>query len=316
LTSNASAPATATIAAIPVIVPEHAMAVMRLEPLPRNLVDAAQREGRAGWLATLPATVSGVAEAWSLRMEAPFQPGGRTAWVAPVRDSAGAERVLKLAWLHPEALHEADGLAVWAGNGTVLLHAVGHFRETTALLLERCRPGTPLAALPQPEQDIVVAALLRRLWSAPVTGPFRPLQQMCDTWAEEFITRLATEPDVVDPGLAREGIALFRALPGSADRQVLLATDLHAGNVLAAQREPWLVIDPKPYLGDPAYDALQHLLNCAERLAADPSGLAGRMAGLLGLDALRLRRWLFARCVQQSPDRPSLADVARRLRID
>ncbi len=61
---------------------------------------------------------------------------------------------------------------------------------------------------------------------------------------------------------------------------MLLLTDLHAGNVLSAGREPWLVIDPKPYLGDPAYDPLQHLLNCPGRLQADPAGLADRMAGL------------------------------------
>jgi len=97
---------------------------------------------------------------------------------------------------------------------------------------------------------------------------------------------------------------------------VLLVTDLHAGNVLAARREPWLAIDPKPYIGDPAYDATQHLLNCAERLHADPAGLAVRMADLLEVDPVRLRRWLFARCVQESPGDPPLADVVRRLPLD
>jgi streptomycin 6-kinase len=86
--------------------------------------------------------------------------------------------------------------------------------------------------------------------------------------------------------------------------------------VLAARREPWLVIDPKPHVGDPAYDAIQHLLNCTERLHADPVGLAARMAGLLEVDPVRLRRWLFTRCVLQSPDEPALADLARRLPID
>jgi streptomycin 6-kinase len=38
-----------------------------------------------------------------------------------------------------------------------------------------------------------------------------------------------------------------------------LCTRLHVGNVLAAEREPWLVIDPKPYVGDPTYDVLQHV---------------------------------------------------------
>ncbi len=64
---------------------------------------------------------------------------------------------------------------------------------------------------------------------------------------------------------------------------MLLCTDLHAGNVLAAQRAPWLIIDPKPYIGDPAYDVLQHMLNCEDRLAADPAGLANRMADLAGV---------------------------------
>jgi len=286
-------------------------------PLPRDLVAAAEQDGRTGWLATLPATVARLARAWSLTVEPPFQPGGQTAWVAPARDRAGRDLVLKVAWVHPEALHEADGLRAWNGHGTVRLHAVEEMGDTIGLLLERCRPGTPLAELPERRQDVVVAGLLRQLWSAPVEGfGLRPLQALCDQWADEFQARVAAAPGLIDPGLAREGIALFRALPASADRRVPLATDLHAGNVLAAERQPWLVIDPKPYVGDPTYDPLQHLLNCEERLHADPSGLAGRMADLLGLDPVRLRRWLFARCVQESPDWPPLLGVARRISID
>jgi streptomycin 6-kinase len=103
------------------------------------------------------------------------------------------------------------------------------------------------------------------------------------------------------------------ALPAGADRAVLLCTDLHAGNVLAAQREPWLAIDPKPFVGDAAYDTVQHMLNCDERLATDPVGLARRMAGLLELEAERVTRWLFARCAQEALDDLSLREPARRL---
>ncbi len=117
-------------------------------PLPRNLVVAAEQQGRTAWLTTLPATVARLTRAWSLSVEVPFQPGGQTAWVAPARDRAGAEMVLKVAWAHPEALHEGEGLQLWAGHGAVRLHALEKSADTTALLLERCRPGTPLAALP------------------------------------------------------------------------------------------------------------------------------------------------------------------------
>lgn len=136
---------------------------------------------------------------------------------------------------------------------------------------------------------------------------------MCDQWAATAQAQHNAAPGRIDPGLAREGLGLLRALPATAGRQVLLCTDLHAGNILAARREPWLVIDPKPFLGDPAYDPVQHMLNCEDRLASDPSGLARRMAGLLGLDPERVTSWLLARCVQESADSPFAARVAARI---
>lgn len=211
-----------------------------------------------------------LADQWSLSIGAPFQPGGQTAWVAPVHDATGRTLVLKIGWPHREARDEARGLKAWAGHGAVQLHQADTFDDSVGLLLEQCLPGTPLAALPEEEQDVVIAGLLQRLWQAPLpTGHgFRALQTMCDHWADEFETKAAA--GAADRGLAREGLSLFRALPATAEREVLLCTDLHAENVLAARRESWLVIDPKPYVGDPTYDALQHLLNCQQRLHANP----------------------------------------------
>jgi streptomycin 6-kinase len=165
--------------------------------------------------------------------------------------------------------------------------------------------------MPPPEQDVVIAGLLRRLWRHPPAGhPFRPLHEMCDRWATEFAAKPA--PPDLDPGIARAGISLLRSLPRDSVDDVLLCTDLHSENVLAAQRESWLVIDPKPYLGDRAYDVVQHLLN-TDRLLDDPLALARRLAGLLDLDASRVRLWLFARCVQQSASWPELTEVATRI---
>lgn len=84
---------------------------------------------------------------------------------------------------------------------------------------------------------------------------------------------------------------------------MLLATDLHSGNVLSAEREPWLVIDPKPFTGYSAYDATQHLLNCEARLRADPLGTIRSVADLLEVDPERVRLWTFARAAAEPRDK-------------
>jgi len=289
-------------------------------PLPTYLAETASREeGLGDWIAGLPGIVAGLADRWSLSVGGPFQPGGQCSWTAPATGPNGAALVLKVGFRFPggEERDEAAGLRIWGGNGTVRLQAACESESTYALLLERCVPGTPLGqVLPEHEQDPVVAGLLHRLWAQPHAGyAFRPLTQMCQAWADTFEadSEAAGTADRIDPGLARAGIALFRELPATAGNQVLLCTDLHGDNILAARREPWLVIDPKPYVGDPAYDVLQHMLNCEDRLAANPAALADRMAGLAGVDATRVRQWLFARTVQESLGSPLMRQVARRL---
>jgi streptomycin 6-kinase len=282
-------------------------------PIPANLASAAD-DRRRDWLARLPATVADLARTWSLEVGPPYEPGGSTAWVAPATGEDHVPLVLKVGWRHLEAEHEAAALRVWNGHGAVRLVDVRAFKDTVALLLERCIPGTTLKQLPELQQDTVVAPLLKALWIRPPPGhPFRSLTEMCNGWANEFEAKLGRRGDRLDDGLIQEGMGLFRSLPTTAEREVLLATDLHADNVLAAQREPWLVVDPKPYVGDPTYDALQHMLNCEERLHTDPRALSARVAALLDLDPVRLELWLFARCVQESLDWPGLASVAHRL---
>ena len=186
--------------------------------------------------------------------------------------------------------------------------------DLDAMLLERCEPGTVLRTLEEPEQDLVIAQLLRRLWRPPsAPHPFRPLSAMTARWSDETLAQAGQWPD---PGLVAEGLRLFRELPQSAPAEVLLATDLHAGNVLRAQREPWLAIDPKPFVGDPAYDATQHLFNCDERLHVDPDGTIRRFAELLAVDQERVRLWMFARAAAEPRDdwkNGHLTELARAL---
>lgn len=287
--------------------------------IPPALSEAAARDAsRSRWLQDLPDRIRRAERAWELRLGDPYLPGGQTAWVAPAVDPAGDELVLKISWRHPESEHEADGLRHWDGDGAVrCIDDAKLTDDTSALLLERCVPGQDLGSAPEHEQDVVIAGLLRRLWSkAPAPGhPFQTLAHMCEMWAESTTRRLnqASAGLQADLGLVGTGLELMRELPASAEDGALLCTDLHAANVLSAEREPWLAIDPKPYVGDPAYDTTQHMLNCAERLATDPVGLAGRMAALTGCDSERVRLWLFARCAQESIRDPSMRHPARLL---
>jgi streptomycin 6-kinase len=271
--------------------------------MPQRLVESLTGDGhddRRAWAARLPRLVPDVAERWGLTLGSPFQPGGMCSWVAPVRTADDRHLVLKVGWSEDESAHELEGLLHWDGAGVVQVVRGEKADGTTYLLLERGADRHDLSREPPEVQDEVVAGLLRRLWVEPPVGhPFRPLAQMCDAWADEALAR--PQPFPFDPGITRAGVELFRTLPTEDTEQRLLLTDLHAENVLRAEREPWLAIDPKPYVGDPAYDPLQHLLNLPDLLRADPHGRVARMADLCGVDRERLQLWMFARCVVEWP---------------
>ena len=263
------------------------------------------------WIERLPIAVRELERRWSLTLGAPYEDAS-CAWVAPATLGDGSTAVLKLGMPHFEGKDEIPGLRFWNGDPTVRLLEADE--ELGAMLLERCDPGTSLRTLPEPERDLVITGLLRRLWRpAPESHSFRRLACLLEHWSKEAEGHAEKWPDA---GLVREGLRLFRELPRTATTSVMLATDLHAGNVLRSARESWLVIDPKPFVGDPAYDATQHLFNCATRLRSDPSGTIGRIADLLGVDRERVRLWTFARAAAEPrsdwSDNDSLA-LARAL---
>ena len=266
---------------------------------------------RVAWLRRLPDVVRELEQRWSLTLQPPFD-GEEVScsYVALAERGDGSPAVLKIGMPHFEGEHEIQGLHFWDGDPTVRLLMADD--ELNAILLERCEPGTRLNTLPESEQDEVIASLLRRIWRVPeARNKFRPLAELMRYWSEETLADREKWPDV---GLVREGLTLFAELSRLAPTDVLLATDLHAGNVLRAQREPWLVIDPKPFVGDQAYDATQHLFNCQPRLKANLRGVIGRFADLLGVDAERIRLWMFARAAAEPREHwenPDWAELAR-----
>jgi streptomycin 6-kinase len=268
---------------------------------------------RMAWLGKLPSIVETLEEKWGLELGAAFDgPEVSASFVAPVRRSNGTGAILKIGMPHFEAIGEIDGLRFWSGNPTVQLLEADD--DLNAMLLERCEPGASLRELALPEQDKIIAAMLRRLWRKPPNpNHFRPLSALTALWSQETESQRENWPD---EALVREGLRLFHDLPRSAPNEFLLATDLHAGNILRAQREPWLVIDPKPFFGDPAYDATQHLFNNLDELSARPFDRIHRLADLLDLDRTRLQQWTFARLASESRDNwddPAALQLARSL---
>lgn len=266
---------------------------------------------RAAWLDRLPELLRKLEHEWSLRLGAPFDDQEVScSYVAAVTRVDGAPAVLKIGMPHMEGHDEIQGLRFWCGDPTVRLLTSDD--DLGAMLLERCEPGTTLRELGEREQDRVISSLLRRLWRKPAEPhPFRPLSALTAYWSNETLAQAEHWPDT---GLVREGLRLFEELPRSAPSEVLLATDLHAGNVLRAEREPWLVIDPKPFVGDPAYDATQHLFNCISRLRSAPGRTIRSFTNLLGVDDTRVRLWVFARAAASPRDdwkNSALIELAR-----
>jgi streptomycin 6-kinase len=189
---------------------------------------------------------------------------------------------------HRESEHEAAALELWDGDGAVRL--LRHDAEAHALLLERCVPGTPLSAVGQDAALDVFVELLPRLWK-PAGEPFRPLADEAARWAE----CLPRQDWRFAPELLEAALEALRELPGTQGEQVLLHQDLHAGNVLAAEREPWLAIDPKPLVGERAF-GIAPIVRSRElgHSSRDVLHRFDRLTAELDLDRERARGWAIA----------------------
>jgi streptomycin 6-kinase len=252
----------------------------------------------ADWVVSLPSISRRVAGQWDLRPDgAPRH--GHCSLVLPVRTAAGAAAVLKIGFPDQQSEHEHLALRRWAGRGSVRLLSADP--PVRALLLERLRPAD-LSGLPEARAVEIVAGLYGRL-HVPALPSLRSLSVFVDRWNADLVNLPRKAP--IPRRLVEQATELGAALcAGSSIPERVLHTDLHYGNVLAGDREPWLVIDPKPVNGDPHYEIAPMLWNRWEEIAGDVrDGVRRRFWALVeaaGFDADRARAWVVVRMVHNA----------------
>lgn len=248
------------------------------------------------WLKSLPSIIERVTKQWSLELGKVYLENTTCSFVADCTLQNQNQAVLKIGLPHAEARDEIAGLILLNGDPTVQLLKC-HI-QFNAMLLERCMPGTSLKIEPEEFQDEIICNLLPKIWITKLNNSnFRMLATMVDQWNMETFDALHLFPD---PQLAKEGCQLKEELIKTTINNEFLATDLHAGNVLKSQRQPWLAIDLKPYIGDRNYDLTQHLMNCLKRLEHNPIEMIERLAYLASCDPFRLKQWMFARLASEN----------------
>ena len=257
---------------------------------------AAGRRSWDDWLAGAPRLSDDLIEQWRLGVDGPAM-SGQCAMVVPVRTDDDRSGVLKITWPHWEAETEHLALRAWQGNGAVELWRADPRRF--ALLLERARPDRDLHAIDVRAACEVVAGLYGRLHRSPLPQ-LRKLSELCLEWANR-LPPLAESNLVPRRFISQADRLLHDFASDPATDSALIHSDLHFANVLAADREPWLVIDPKPLSGDPAYEVAPLLWNRWEeamRAVSPRHALLDRLYAVVdvaGLDEERVRNWIVVR---------------------
>jgi streptomycin 6-kinase len=253
--------------------------------------------GEAGtqWLKYLPELLAECAVRWSLTVGSPFVPLSDN-YVAQARRADGTPVVLKAGVPARELTTEIEALRLFDGRGAVrLLEADA---DAGILLLEHVMPGTPLASISDDSKATeITAEVMQKLWR-PVTAmhPFPTIED----WTQGFQRlrhRFDGRTGPLPPGLVEEAETTCADLLVSPPGAVLLHGDLHHGNILTAERAPWLAIDPKGVIGEPAFEPSAFLLNPGPRSKAVLKRRVEIFADVLGVPRERVRRWGLVRAV-------------------
>ena len=229
----------------------------------------------ARWREGAPAIAAAVAEEWCLTLGEPYAPGF-CGHVVRAETEDGTPAVLKVYYPDRESEHEPDALERWNGDGAIRL--LRRDDEQCAMLLERCEPGAFLSSVGGARALDVLLGLLPRLWR-PAPDGFHTLEDEVEYWAERG-------------ELGGSLLDFARDLAATQGERVLAHQDLHGDNVLAAAREPWLVIDPKPLAAEREF-AVVPIVRSPElgHSKRDVLYRLDRLCDAFALDRERARGW-------------------------
>lgn len=259
-------------------------------------------EGRA-WISGVPALAAHLLERWQLLRDGAVR-SGQASLVLPVLRHDGTRAVLKLQLPREETTAALIGLRAWNGDGMVRL--LDHDPVSSGMLLERLDGARTLASIDDDDVAMgILAGLHARLVAVPAPQGLRGLGEVAAAMLEQVPQAVARLTDRADRDLLRgwaSAVAELADEPG--DR--LLHWDLHYDNVLAAQREPWIAIDPEPLAGDPGFDLWPALDSRWDDVVAkgEPLRVVRRRFDLLtdtlGLDRARAAGWTLGRLLQNA----------------
>jgi streptomycin 6-kinase len=260
----------------------------------KKVIDVFGERG-ARWLEALPALIARYAEQWSLTILPPFDPLSYN-YVAPVIRADGSPAALKAGVPCPTFRREIEALRLFDGSGiSRLLEADA---DAGLMLLERLQPGAPLSSLDGDEARVHIAAGIQRdLCVLRVPAPEDHAFETLRGWASELqnMRRFFSGGSGPFPEtLAGMAERFSTGLVESIDEYVLIHGDFHPDNILSAQRAPWLAIDPKGVVGEPAYDAAYFCMSYLVEKPEPRRPLLRRLRQFCeeaGLDQERVIRW-------------------------
>ncbi|MDH6229082.1 MULTISPECIES: aminoglycoside phosphotransferase family protein [Streptomyces] len=274
--------------------------------VPRSLAVSYARgfgeEGRA-WIAGLPALAAEFLDRWELERDGAVG-AGEASLVLPVLREHGTRAVLRLQMPREETTAALVGLRTWNGDGIVRL--LDHDPESGTMLLERLDAARTLSSIEDDDVAMgILAGLQARLVRVPAPQGLRSLGDIVTEMLEKVPHAVAALADPADRQLLRGWASAVAELAGEpGDR--MLHWDLHYDNVLAAQREPWLAIDPEPLAGDPGFDLWPALDSRWDDVVVKNGALRvvrrrfDLLTEVLGLDRARATGWTLGRLLQNS----------------